>query len=106
MTEQRITTRWVAQGGVDPLAVRYVLDTMVATPPAAMRAVPTPVLIAVGAGDIRSGSAAELAGLLPNGRLALVPGDHGTVLAAPEFSAVLLDFLGGHPDVGFPGTAA
>jgi hypothetical protein len=44
--------------------------------------------------------------LPPNGRLALVAGDHGTVLAAPEFSAALLDFLGGHPDVGFSGTAA
>lgn len=98
--------RWVAQGGVDPLAVRYVLDTMVATPPAALREVPTPVLIAVGEGDSRSGSAAELAGLLPNGRLALVPGDHGTVLAAPEFSAAVLDFLGGHANAGFPGNAA
>ena len=44
--------------------------------------------------DTRSASAGELAGLLPNGRLVLIPGDHLGVIGAPELIDAVVDFLG------------
>jgi pimeloyl-ACP methyl ester carboxylesterase len=85
--------QWVRQSGADPLAIALVLDTFVATPPEAMRDVPTPTLVVAGDQDSRSATAGSLAALLPNGRLVLVPGDHVTTQAAPEFTAAVLDFL-------------
>ena len=84
---------WIAGTGGDPWAVRAVLGTMVATPAQALREVPVPTLVVVGDGDSRGASAGELAALLPNGRLARVPGDHLTALDAPEFTSAVLDFL-------------
>ena len=84
---------WIAETGADPWAVRAVLDTMVATSGQALREVPVPTLVVVGDGDSRGASAGELAALLPNGRLARVPGDHLTALDAPEFTRAVLEFL-------------
>jgi pimeloyl-ACP methyl ester carboxylesterase len=84
---------WIAETGADARAVRYVLDTFGATPAAALREVPVPTLIVVGAGDSRSATAGDLAALLPNARLSLVPGDHLTALEAPELLTAVLDFL-------------
>jgi len=84
---------WLAGTGGDPWAVRAVLDTFVATPAQALREVPVPTLIVVGAGDSRGASAGELAALLPDGRLTRVPGDHLTALDAPEFTNAVLGFL-------------
>ncbi len=84
---------WIADTGADPWAVRAVLDTMVATPAQALREVPVPTLIVVGDADSRGASAGELAALLPNGRLARVPGDHLTAFDAPEFTRAVLEFL-------------
>ena len=53
-----------------------------------------PTLIVAGDRDSRSESAAELAALLPNGQVVLVPGDHESVLSTPGFTAAVLDFLG------------
>jgi pimeloyl-ACP methyl ester carboxylesterase len=86
---------WVAQSGVDPRAVGYVLDTMVATPHDALRPVPVPVLVVVGDGDSRGATAGELTALLPAGQLIVVPGDHETALGSPEFTTAVLGFLGG-----------
>jgi pimeloyl-ACP methyl ester carboxylesterase len=85
---------WLAQTGADPRAIGYLLDSSVATPPDALRQVPAPTLVVAGISDPRSASAAELTALLPNGQLILVPGDHLTALGAPEFTAVVLNFLG------------
>jgi pimeloyl-ACP methyl ester carboxylesterase len=84
---------WLARVGADPRAIGYLLGSFVATPPDALRQVQVPTLVVVGDRDSRGASAAELAALLPNGRVALVPGDHETALAAPEFTAAVLDFL-------------
>jgi pimeloyl-ACP methyl ester carboxylesterase len=84
---------WVAQTAADPRAIGHVLDTFVATGKDALREVPTPTLVVAGDHDSRSATAAELAALLPNGQLVLVPGDHLTALSAPEFTAAVLDFL-------------
>ena len=86
--------QWIRQSGTDARAVGYVLDTFAATPAAALRSVPTPTLVIAGDRDSRSASADALAGLLPHGRLALVPGDHMTALDAPEFTTAVLQFLG------------
>lgn len=84
---------WITATGADPWAVRAVLGTMVATPAQSLREVPVPTLVVVGDGDSRGASAGELADLLPNGRLARVPGDHLTALEAPEFTSAVLEFL-------------
>jgi len=84
---------WIRQAGVDPRAVGLVLDSFVATPHEALRQVPVPTLVLVGEGDSRGASAGELAGLLPNGRLVTVPGDHLTAPSAPEFTDAALGFL-------------
>ena len=84
---------WVTKIGADPRAIGYLLGSFVATPPGALRQVPTPTLIVAGDRDSRGASAGELAALLPSGQVVLVPGDHETTLGAPEFSAAVLDFL-------------
>jgi pimeloyl-ACP methyl ester carboxylesterase len=85
---------WLAQTGADPRAIGYLLDSSVATPRDALAQVPAQVLVVVGDGDSRGASAGELAALLPNGRLALVPGDHVTAQSAPEFTDAIANFLG------------
>jgi pimeloyl-ACP methyl ester carboxylesterase len=85
---------WIRQSGVDARAVGLVLDAFVPTPADALRLVSVPTLVIVGDQDSRGTSAGSLAGLLPRGRLVLVPGDHFTALEAPEFTASVLEFLG------------
>jgi pimeloyl-ACP methyl ester carboxylesterase len=85
---------WVARIGADPRAIGYVIGSSVATPLDALRQVPVPTLIVAGDRDSRSESAAELAALLPNGQVVLVPGDHESALSTPEFATAVLDFLG------------
>jgi pimeloyl-ACP methyl ester carboxylesterase len=85
---------WLAQTGADPRAIGCLLDSFVATPQDALREVPTPTLVVAGDGDCRGATAGELAALLPNGQLALVPGDHLTALGAPEFADAIATFLG------------
>jgi pimeloyl-ACP methyl ester carboxylesterase len=91
---EEATAEWIRQSGVDPRAVGLVLGTFVATPADALRPVAAPTLIVVGDRDSRGTSAGSLAALLPHGQLVVVPGDHVTVLAAPEFTAAVLQFLG------------
>jgi pimeloyl-ACP methyl ester carboxylesterase len=85
---------WITVSGVDPQAVRYLLDTFEATPRNALGQIPVPTLIVVGDRDSRGESADELAALLPDARAVQVPGDHVTAATAPEFTAAVLDFLG------------
>jgi pimeloyl-ACP methyl ester carboxylesterase len=93
-TPDAFMAHWVAELGADPLALSLVLDTSAATSPAELEQVPTPTLIVVGDQDPRGDSAAELAALLPSGRVARVPGDHATAMVAPEFVTEVIDFLG------------
>jgi pimeloyl-ACP methyl ester carboxylesterase len=90
---EEATAEWIRQSGVDPRAVGLVLGTFVATPADAVRQVAVPTLIVVGDRDSRGTSAPSLADLLPHGQLVVVPGDHITALAAPEFTAAVLQFL-------------
>jgi pimeloyl-ACP methyl ester carboxylesterase len=85
---------WIRQSEVDARAVGLVLGAFVATPADTLRPVFAPTLVIVGDRDSRGTSADSLAALLPHGRLVLVPGDHLTALAAPEFTKAVLEFLG------------
>ena len=91
---------WIRQTGMDARAVGLVLGTPVATPADALRSIPTPTLVIVGDQDSRGTSAGALAGLLPNGRLASIPGDHATAMGAPEFTTAVLQFLLGQRSAG------
>ena len=73
--------------------VLRLLDSFVTTPRDALAQVPTPTLVVAGEGDSRGASAGELAALLPNGQVALIPGDHLTAIGAPEFTDAILNFL-------------
>lgn len=85
---------WIRQSGADPVAVGSVLSTFVATPREALGRVTVPTLVVVGDGDTRGASAGELADLLPNGQVVVVPGDHGTAFLAAEFTDAVVNFLG------------
>jgi pimeloyl-ACP methyl ester carboxylesterase len=87
--------RWVA-ASVDPQALLLVLNSLVPTPTDHIRRITAPTLVVIGDADERS-DADELAALLPAGRFARVPGGHGDAIAAPEFAAVLKDFLVSRP---------
>jgi pimeloyl-ACP methyl ester carboxylesterase len=84
---------WITQGGGDPQALLHVLDTLVATPDAALRQITTPTLVVVGDRDDGHASADALAATLPSAQFTQVPGNHFTALTGPEFATAILAFL-------------
>lgn len=89
---------WVTQLAGDPQALRHVLNSLVATPRAALRQVATPALVAVGDHDHDHASADALAATLLHARFTRVPGDHFTALAAAELATAMTRFLDDRPD--------
>lgn len=89
-----ITARWISEFGADARALLYVLDSLVATPEEDLRRITTETLVAVGDQDERN-DGDELAALLPKGRYATLPGNHGTAMLAPEFAGTITGFLAG-----------
>ncbi len=85
--------RRLRSSGEDPVALLHVLDSVVATPAEPLGHVRVPTLVAVGSDDERAHLADELVAALPRGIRAVVPGDHRTAAAAPEFVAAIADFL-------------
>jgi pimeloyl-ACP methyl ester carboxylesterase len=78
-----------------------VLGTFVDTPLAELARITVPTLVLTGAQDGHNDTAEALANALGNGRYVMVPGNHGTAIAAPEFEAAVTDFLkGGQPASG------
>jgi hypothetical protein len=53
-----------------------------------------PTLAVSGAEDDDNGSARELAAVLPDGRYAVVPGNHMSAVIKPELGTAIADFLG------------
>jgi pimeloyl-ACP methyl ester carboxylesterase len=92
---------WAAQLGADPRALLPALGSLVPTPEDELRRITTPTLVVIGDRDERS-DADELAALLPAGSFARVPGGHGGAFTAPEFTAVIKDFLATSPLAGAP----
>jgi pimeloyl-ACP methyl ester carboxylesterase len=84
-----------APPGTVPPALLHVLDSIVATPASLVGRIQVPTLVAVGADDERAASVDELVAALPHGTRAVVPGDHGAAVAAPELTAAIVEFLAG-----------
>lgn len=53
-----------------------------------------PVLVLIGDGDTLAGPADRLAAAIPGARYRVVPGDHLSVFATPDYTAAVLAFLG------------
>ncbi|MBY8881478.1 alpha/beta fold hydrolase [Actinacidiphila acidipaludis] len=94
--EDRAAQAMLARGE-DPVALLHVLDSIVDTPVESLGAVQVPTLLLMGADDERAASAHQLADALPQSTLTLVPGDHGSAVAAPEFVNAMADFLTAGP---------
>jgi len=94
-SEER-AAHWLRSSGEDPVALLHVLDSVVATPVEPLGRIQVATLVAVGSDDERADSADQLVAALPHGTRAVVPGDHRTATAAPEFVAAIVDFLANH----------
>lgn len=91
--EQRTEER-LRSNGEDPAALLHVLDSIADTPVEPLGRIEVPTLVLVGADDERAASVDQLVAALPRGTRAVVPGDHATAVAAPEFAAAIVSFLG------------
>jgi pimeloyl-ACP methyl ester carboxylesterase len=94
------SAEWMAEAflktvGGDPVALLHILDTFVDTPREALARIGMPTLVLVGAEDNDNGSAEALSAALPDGRYAVVPGNHMSAVTKPELGAAIADFLDG-----------
>jgi pimeloyl-ACP methyl ester carboxylesterase len=87
---------WLSQMGADPVALLYVLESLVPTTEEELRRISVPTLVAIGDQDERA-DADELAALLGNARFVSVPGDHAGAFAAPELGEAVSAFLAAGP---------
>ncbi len=79
--------------GVDRDAARLLLGTMADTDRASLDAITMPTLVLCGDQDDDNGSAAKLAEVLPDARLALIPGTHMSSVTTPALGAEIGTFL-------------
>jgi len=92
---------WITASGGDPVALVHVLDTFADTPLAELARITVPTLVLTGAEDGHNDTAEALASALGNGRYIMLPGNHGTAIATPQFETAITDFLnGGQPASG------
>jgi pimeloyl-ACP methyl ester carboxylesterase len=87
-----LIAQWISRLGVDTRALLLVLDSLVPTPPDALRQITVPALVAIGDRDERS-DADELAALLGDARFVRVPGGHESAFTAPELAVAMAAFL-------------
>ena len=81
------------------------LDTFADTSLAALAQITVPTLVLTGAEDGHNDTAEALANALGNGRYVMLPGNHGTAIATPQFETAITDFLnGGQPASGTSAT--
>ena len=80
--------------GLKPDAMLGVLASFAGTTEADLAAIPTPTLVVSGEADHDNGSPQRLAAVLPNGRAAIVKGDHMTAVGDPSLTAAIVGFLG------------
>ncbi len=97
-THAKGSPAWMAEAFLkttdgDPVALRGILETTVATSEDGLRAIDLPVAVISGEDDTDNGSASDLAALLPNGKLIPIPGNHMSAVAKPEFGQALLTAL-------------
>ncbi|WP_288456827.1 alpha/beta fold hydrolase [uncultured Sphingomonas sp.] len=94
----RGSPEWMAEAflkttGGDPVALLGVIDTFVSTPRDMVAGFDRPTLVVNGVDDDDNGSAAELAGLLPDAEYVEVPGNHMSAVTKPELGAAIAAFL-------------
>jgi pimeloyl-ACP methyl ester carboxylesterase len=97
-SHKRGSGAWLAEGflrttGGDAQAMLPLLDSFVDTTEQEIATIAMPVLVLAGVDDHDNGSAAELAAILPEGRLAQIPGNHMTSVLRPEMGQEIADFL-------------
>ena len=78
---------------VDCVAARLLIAGFVDTPQDGLAALTMPTLVVAGADDFDNGSAADLAAVLADARLATVPGTHMSSVAEPALGAAMAQFL-------------
>jgi len=81
--------------GGDPVALRLILDSFVDTDEAQLRSFNLPVAVICGVEDQDNGSAADLAAILPQGKLFEVPGNHMSAVVKSELGAAMAAALKG-----------
>lgn len=88
---------FMAQNGVDRVAMRLLLDSQQSTPEAVIRGIDTRILVLCGRDDRDNGSAPALAMALPNAALVEIDGNHMSAVTKPDFGAAIAAWLGHHP---------
>jgi pimeloyl-ACP methyl ester carboxylesterase len=86
--------KWINSQPFDKVSLALQQKWQPSTSPQELAKVKIPVLIVRGTEDKENGSETGLRALIPGSALAYVPGDHGSANRTPEFSAVVLKFLG------------
>ncbi|MBF6332881.1 alpha/beta fold hydrolase [Nocardia transvalensis] len=86
--------RFLAEAiGADLDAIAAVATGLNEAPIRDLSAIRMPTLVLAGADDPYAAEPERLADALPDGRLAVVPGDHLTAVADPGFHSALVEFL-------------
>ncbi len=88
-THVKFSSEWMAEAflrttGGDPQALLLLLDHFPAIPQSALAGFDMPILVITGSEDHDNGSSKALADELPNATLAEAPGNHMSVVTAPE----------------------
>jgi len=97
-TFERGSVEWRAEAflktvGGDPEALLNILDTFVDTPHEMLAQIKVATLVLIGNEDTDNGSGEALAAALPNGRYAVIPGNHMSAVAEPALGVSITDFL-------------
>ena len=78
---------------IDRVAASLLLDSFTDTTPEMLAALTMPVLLVCGDQDQDNGSAEELVAVLPDARLATIPGTHMSSVTRPELGEAIAAFL-------------
>jgi pimeloyl-ACP methyl ester carboxylesterase len=78
---------------IDTVAAGLLLETFADTDPSLLTVLTMPTLLVCGSEDDDNGSAEALEAVLPNARLAIVPGTHMSSVTSPEMGVAIAKFL-------------
>lgn len=85
--------KYVKDLGFDQQAMANLQKSQPSTSTKVLNKIKKPILVISGTEDTDNGSAKDLATAFPNATYLAVPGDHGSVMRMPEFSAAVIQFL-------------
>ena len=97
-THERGSPEWLAEAFLkttkgDLEALLPLLGSFVDSTEAELRGITIPTLVLAGVDDQDNGPTDELAELLPDSRVADIPGNHMSAVTKPEFGRTIADFL-------------